>query len=86
MNPNVCRFCGASIRWALTDRSTRMPIDPHPHQDGNVLLGHDDNGIQTAHVMLKDETTTEPRYKSHFATCSARPQRTKTGRLKKGSA
>lgn len=45
-----------------------IPLDVEPVDDGNIVLGRDDDG-PVAMYLRKDETTTRDRYVSHFATC-----------------
>ena len=65
-----CRTCTREILWALTERGKPIPIDPEPRPDGNIVLGGF-GGVEdrVAHVLGAEETTSEPRYVSHFATC-----------------
>lgn len=67
-----CRSCPATVRWVLTAATgARMPLDPDPVEDGNVVLDWV-NGSVVARVLRKGETHDGPRYVSHFATCPAR--------------
>lgn len=59
-----CRSCGAPVRWVVTVNGRRMPIDPHPSDDGNMVLR---SGV--AYVVKPDEAPDEARWISHFATC-----------------
>ena len=38
---NTCRSCGAPILWRETHAGRRMPIDPEPVADGNVVIEGD---------------------------------------------
>jgi len=72
MRTTSCSACGAPIRWATTTKGRRMPIDPEPHPEGNIRLQELDDGIAPiAHVLdaLDASMTSEPLYRSHFATC-----------------
>lgn len=61
-----CRSCGAPIRWALTERSRNIPVDPDPHPEGNLRV-EDRHGLDAAIIVAPG---TEPGlYRSHFATC-----------------
>lgn len=63
-----CRSCGADIRWAeLEVSSKRIPLDPFPAENGNILL----NSNGKAEVLHKHdmESATPPLYVSHFLTC-----------------
>ncbi len=62
----TCPSCGARIRWALTERSRNIPVDPEPHPEGNLRV-EDRRGLDRAIVVAPG---TEPvLYRSHFATC-----------------
>lgn len=70
-----CASCGAPIVWCATTRGNRMPVDPEPVADGNLLVDgtldvygrtHDRVLVLTSHdVPLGDP----PRYVSHFQSC-----------------
>lgn len=63
--PN-CRSCGRPVVWKLTESGKRMPIDPAPVDDGNVVKLDDDR----VHVLHADESPGDAdTYVSHFATC-----------------
>lgn len=40
----VCRYCPARIRWVLTLRGNRMPLNPDPDPAGTVVLEPDGRG------------------------------------------
>ena len=73
-----CRSCGAEVRWALTERGKRMPLDPDPYVGDSpaglfVLRGHDQL-VPTAVAVPPDAFSGEPLYRSHFATCAQADQ------------
>lgn len=72
-----CRYCDELILWVVTDKNhVRMPLDPEPCEDGNVIkVRRDPNGDKIVHTLHRDETTDKPRYKSHWATCTNPPAR-----------
>jgi hypothetical protein len=77
MATEPCRRCGRPIGWVLTDKNRRMPIDPEPDDDGNVIC-HYEAGVLRATVLSKGN----PRpagvaFMPHFATCSALARRTR---------
>lgn len=78
-NPDLsaCRYCGEMILWVVTDKNgKKMPLDPDPVEDGNVIkVRKADNGDKIVHMLHRDETTDKPRYKSHWATCANPPER-----------
>lgn len=56
--------------WAETEKGRRIPIDPEPVSDGNIVLHHRSNfQPPLALVRFSVPTKAETRYKSHFATC-----------------
>ena len=66
---NVCVGCGAPIRWVLTVAGKRLPIDPEPTEDGNVVV-RDVDGQPRAHVLTGPELPArEQAWRPHWATC-----------------
>lgn len=64
-----CRSCGAPIRWTISAKGRRLPIDPEPSPDGNITL--EDRGQYrepraVAHTVKAPDVVY---YISHFATC-----------------
>jgi len=71
MSESICKGCGSKIIWVRTIQGKRMPLDPEPVEDGNIVL-------MPAGAMVLDAKTAglgadvgARRYKSHFATCPA---------------
>lgn len=66
---SLCATCGRRIIWCRTELGKKMPVDPDPAPDGNLIL----TGSQllpTAKTVGKaGNTDNKPLYKSHFATC-----------------
>ena len=60
-----CSTCGARMVWVVTDKGKRMPLDPEPTADGNVVR----TGEQTVRYLTAGEAWTGLRFTSHFATC-----------------
>lgn len=55
---------------AETEHGKPIPIDLEPRPDGNIVLsGFGGVEDRVAHVLGAGETTSAPRYVSHFATC-----------------
>ena len=65
-----CRSCKAPIRWAITAKGKRMPLDPDPNEDGNVTLKLVE-GVwhATVHGNPAEIRADAKRFISHFATC-----------------
>lgn len=66
-----CRSCGAPVWWAVTDAAKRIPVDPVAAGDGNIIVLFDpaERGMLRVRVLRKDESTDQPRYRTHFTTC-----------------
>jgi len=77
----ICNSCKAQIRWLITTRGLKMPVDVQPSLFGNLQI---DEGIVS---VLSDQEATIARrngvnlYVSHFATCpNAEEHRSKAQR------
>jgi len=66
-----CRSCKAPIIWVKTEKGLRMPVDPEPVSNGNLLLRQRLYHIPLALYISKANKPSpeEKRYVSHFATC-----------------
>jgi hypothetical protein len=65
-----CRSCKKPIIWAITEKNRRIPLDPEPVADGNILLTPRGNFLAPlATVRFAVQLDNPLRYKSHFATC-----------------
>ena len=67
-----CSSCGASIRWARTEKGKAIPVDPEPVTDGNLIV--DEAGV--ARVVGAGKGT----HRSHFASCPEASQHRKVRR------
>jgi hypothetical protein len=74
----TCRSCAAPIVWTLTTKNRRMPLDPEPVNDGNVvvtgrILAGRDRDTPTILVLRPGEDehldADRLRYVSHFSSC-----------------
>jgi hypothetical protein len=65
----TCRSCGGSIRWVLTGKGRRMPVDPDPVDNGNVTLAVVAGVVHATVHGDATGITGVARYISHFATC-----------------
>jgi hypothetical protein len=63
--------CGRLIMWVLTEGGKRMPVDPEPADDGNVVLARQDDGTVRARVLTGSDPIVEGRltYRPHHRTC-----------------
>jgi hypothetical protein len=59
---DTCRSCGAPVRWAITQHENRMPVDPEPVENGNLILIDRDGELHVAHAVPGTHV-------SHYATC-----------------
>ena len=63
-----CRMCGGEVRWALSERGKRMPLDPDPVDDTErelfVLRGRDQL-VPTA-IAVPAGAFDEPLYRFHI--------------------
>ncbi len=65
----LCRSCNAAILWVETVNGRKMPLDPEPVADGNMVV-EPDGRMRTVKKADANAIPFEtPRYKSHFATC-----------------
>jgi hypothetical protein len=63
------RGCGQPMVWVITLGGARMPIDPEPTPDGNIIFA--DSTWDVVRYLRKGEAVPEgtARYRSHFASC-----------------
>jgi hypothetical protein len=71
----LCFSCGAEIVWYMTERGRKIPLDPDPTPDGNLILVEDIVRYLTAEQ--RKQPVTDRRYISHFATCPSAEQHRK---------
>lgn len=60
--PTSCRSCRQRIRWLLTDRGERIPVDPVRRPGGHYRVA-DDGRVS---VMAPSD---EPGFVPHYLTC-----------------
>lgn len=66
----TCEYCGRAIRWVVTRKAKRMPLDPAPVTDGTVVIERDLDGSVYARVLRSGEATILERFNAHFASCN----------------
>ena len=76
--------CRKPVRWVLTLGDKRMPIDPDPHPDGNVIRIRLEDGSIRARVLGGTELPAQGEaWMPHWRTCPDSPEfrtrKTRTG-------
>lgn len=74
MSAGFCSTCKAPVFWAITAQRKRIPLDPEPVADGNVIVV-----LGTAYVLKDQNPVTDQRFRSHFATCPHAGQHRRRG-------
>lgn len=64
---DTCRSCGAPIRWAISEKGRRMPVDTIPVIGGNIVLRPQQHRDPLALYIKPDPAI--KRFVSHFVTC-----------------
>ncbi|MCZ7414289.1 hypothetical protein [Streptomyces sp. WMMC897] len=77
----LCPSCGARIRWTVTDRGKRLPVDADPDTTGtgNRAVHRTTAGGLRSRAITADRPSLEGSEwlaMPHFATCKAPPPRT----------
>jgi len=70
----TCKSCGATIKWAVTTKNKRMPIDLEPHPKGNIQLQDQGKWHPPLAVVHSVRAPGIEYYISHFATCPSAAQ------------
>jgi hypothetical protein len=66
---SACRSCDAPVLWARTEKGRRIPLDPEPVENGNIVLRERHEAIPLALAIPPAAFPDEDRYVSHFRTC-----------------
>ena len=65
-----CDFCDAPIRWLITRRDVRMPVDADPHpQLGNVVIAGGRAGVLDRARAAAARARGVPLWLHHAASC-----------------
>jgi len=64
-----CRSCGAPIKWVVTQKNRRMPVDLEPVEGGNIELHPQGEFRPPLAVYHSIRPPGIKYYISHFATC-----------------
>lgn len=70
-----CRACHAPMMWAITDvTGKRVPLDPEPVADGNVIIvARNRKGTPIVQFLKKGQDPLDSeaaRYVTHHVTCT----------------
>lgn len=65
-----CKACSAPIRWAMTQKGKRMPLDLEPSEAGTWVL---DGEVANLLARPVRDAAIWPRYIPHWATCPSAP-------------
>lgn len=73
---NICKACGAPLRWFKTPLGKWMPVDPLPvkivrEQYGEEVFVTREGTVIRGRVALAGEQSTDEVFIPHFATCSS---------------
>jgi hypothetical protein len=66
---SICRYCHEEILWAVTEKSHRIPLDPRPKPNGNIMLEFQADGTPIATVLGDPSKASSPLWLAHFASC-----------------
>jgi hypothetical protein len=67
-----CYACLAPLRWELSEGDRRIPLDPDPHPDGNVIIVPGKRGGVRARVLGGGQLPAQQEaYRPHWVTCPA---------------
>ena len=67
---SACSSCSAPIRWAVTGAGARIPLDPDPVADGNLVIEVDTDPPEVRFVSkARPAPDGAARFVTHFATC-----------------
>jgi len=64
-----CNSCKAEIRWVMTEKGKRMPIDPKPAPNGNLQLVDQGKYLPPLAIVHSVRAPNVEYYASHFMTC-----------------
>ena len=70
----LCDGCSERIRWAITEKGNRQPINADPDEEGNLAVRRDGTGTLKARVLAGDRKQLEGaewQAMPHAATCKA---------------
>lgn len=65
----TCNSCEAEIRWVVTAKGKRMPLDADPSFDGRYVFAQRGSDRVSYLGERELENWTGDKYASHFATC-----------------
>lgn len=81
MSGGTCDRCRQRVIWTETyANGKRMPVDPTPREDGNLVVINAIGGPPISKVETGPPVDGELRYVSHFATCTAKGKPRRKGK------
>lgn len=80
-----CQSCGGPMRWGLTTRDQRMPLDPEPTREGNVWIRPDGRlRVLSNTERQRALDAGQALYLPHHATCPSAARHRKVSREQMG--
>lgn len=77
---STCKSCGAPMRWVVTQKKKRMPIDDNPHAEGRFVIDDEHSTTPNVRFLKQGEEYEGDRFTSHFETCDAPERFSKKGK------
>lgn len=62
-----CKYCGAKVRWAVTTKGKKIPLNPTPVAGGK--FGLIPNGTDAPPTAVAAQDHHQLRYDTHFSDC-----------------
>lgn len=80
MGLRKCASCGAVIRWTVTLRGAKLPVDAEPVPNGKyVIEATPEHGAVARPFEPLFDAPDLPRYRSHFITCPHATRHSRSG-------
>lgn len=72
-----CRFCNELVIWATTENGKKVPLEPGAGWGGTYRVAEGQDGSVHAKRIPAGSPPSPDRYRTHLATCTKRPRKTK---------
>lgn len=76
-NRGLCKYCRQPVIWVLSEGGKRMPLNPLPVADGNVVAYTTSKGMRarvlTSAMAVEVQYSNVHRFVHHAVTCANRP-------------